>query len=159
MAKRRCYARRAGCPWKMRLAALIAVGLAGCSALPHHSGIYTIIDLAPHGQVKALVPAQPGHVLVVADDLQTRNDTLLDVAADGSVKALPVSGNWREISGVARASDGAVWLSAGDPRARRYEVVRYASGRVEFERPTSGSAASIAVARIVIGIIGCSPVI
>jgi len=146
MAEGGCYARFAGGPLKTRLVALIAVGLAGCSALPRHSDIYTIIDLAPHGQVKALVPSQPGHVLVVADDLQTHNDTLLDVAADGSMKALPVVGNWRDITGIARAEDGAVWLSAGDPRTRRYEVVRYVSDRVAFERPTSGSAASIAVA-------------
>lgn len=130
----------------MRLVAVIAVGLAGCSALPRHSGIYTIIDLAPHAQVKALVPAQPGHVLVVSDDLQTHADTLLDVASDGSVKALPVSGAWHDITGISRATDGAVWLSASDPRTRRYEVVRYASGRIEFERRTTGSAASIAAA-------------
>ncbi|HET9342286.1 MAG TPA: hypothetical protein VFO25_05195 [Candidatus Eremiobacteraceae bacterium] len=128
----------------MRLVAVIAVGLAGCSALPHHSGIYAIIDLAPHAQVKALVPAEAGHVLVVADDLQTHNDTLIDVASDGSVKALPVSGNWHDITGISRGTDGTVWLSAGDPRTRRYEVARYASGRVEFERRTAGSAASIA---------------
>ena len=146
MAESPGYARYAGCPWTMRLVAVIAAGLAGCSALPHHSGIYAIIDLSPHAQVKTLVPAEPGHVLVVADDLQTHNDTLLDVGSDGSVKTLPVSGIWHDITGVARTGDGTVWLSAGDPRTRRYEVARYASGRVEFERRTAGSAASIAVA-------------
>lgn len=124
-----------------------SIMLASCGqGLPERVDIYAVHNMAPHTQVKSIVAGANGRIIVVANDLTTNRDTLVQLSPDGSMQPMPVDGDWQQIAGIASAPDGAVWFVASDTTRHRFQVVRYDShdARTSTIR-ISGAAADIAV--------------